>query len=517
MERHDPVLDSGGQDTLTDYRRVEHRRNVFLDFYEFHLKYGAHAGAVYYAFPYLFKRLRMTDEQKLWFVYINGNTQNVVTTLRIYEAFPDIDALRDGTYDLQVWFDNNASTLPWDTDRRYTRPSFVKAVSNYLEQLGDKTQREFFTDISCTDDIHENFRRVWKVVIKNFETFGRLSTFSYLEYLRIAGINLDCDWLFFEDISGSKSHRNGLCKVLGRDDLDWYKENKPTYTDEILEWLNAEGANLLEEARAKIDHHDVSYFTLETTLCCYKGWHRVNRRYPNVYNDMFYDRIRKAEQLWDTRLDIFWDCRREMLPKELRLEDNILDKGLCPAKQNHYRLTGEVIMMEEYGYKANKKAWQRNAVLIIGMCGVGKTWLMTQLLKGKDAQPKRLGLVLFHETDDYIVVGKYDGSVFQGSDKLSMGVMSSVDKFMRYVESTGKVAIFEGDRFTNSKFIEKVDPAIIRIEGDGRNGRMQRGSNQTERHLKAISTRVSNIVSHHDSPDSDSALEYLKTLLHENA
>ena len=501
---------------MTDYRKVEYRREVFLDFYRFHLKYGAHAGAVYYAFPYLFERLGMSDEQKLWFVYLNGNTQNVVTTYRIYEQFSDLDALRHSTDQLEAWFDDNASTLPWDTDRRYTRTSFIKAVRSYIDALGDNTQVEFFTDICRTDDKHENFRAVWKVVRKNFATFGRLSTFSYLEYLRIAGLNLDCDWLFFEDITGSKSHRNGLCKVLGRDDLDWHKGNDVTYTDDMLDWLNEEGAKLLEEAQQKIDHPDVSYFTLETTLCCYKGWHRVNRRYPNVYNDMFYDRIRKAEQLWNTRLDIFWDCRKEMLPKELRLEDNIMDKGLCAEKQNHYRLTGEVIMMEEYGYKANHKAWQRNAILITGMCGVGKTWLMTQLLKGKKAVGKRLGLVLFHETDQYIVVGKYDGSMFQGSDKLSMAVMKSVEPFMRYVQSTGKIAIFEGDRFTNSKFIDKVDPAIIRIQGDGRNGRLKRGSNQSERHLKAISTRLSNLPSHHDSTDSDSALEYLKTLLDAN-
>ncbi len=502
---------------MTDYRLPEHRRKVFLDFYDFHLKYGAHAGAVYYAFPYLFERLHMTDEEKLWFVYINGNTQNVVTTYRIYQEFPDLNALRESTEALDAWFQDNAPTLPWDTDRRYTRTSFVKAVRNYLDLLDGRTQRDYFLSIISSEDKHTNFRALWDVVIKQFETFGRLSTFSYLEYLRIAGLHLDCDWLFFEDISGSKSHRNGLCKVLGRDDLDWYKENKPTYTEDILSWLNEEGAVLLEDARKAIKHHDVSYFTLETTLCCYKGWHRINRRYPNVYNDMFYDRIRKAEELWDTKLDIFWDCRRAKLPKELRLEDNILDKGLCQEKQNHYRLTGQVIMMEEYGYKADTSAWQRNAILIVGMCGVGKTWLMTQLLKGKAAQPKKIGLVLFHETDDYIVVGKYDGSVFQGSDKLSMGVMKDVDRFMRYVESTGKVAIFEGDRFTNSKFIDRADPAIIKITGDGLNGRMQRGSNQTERHLKAISTRVSNIQAHHDSPDSDSALEYLKTLLHDNA
>tara|TARA_R110000787_G_scaffold55416_1_gene127917 strand:+ start:6814 stop:8319 length:1506 start_codon:yes stop_codon:yes gene_type:complete len=500
---------------MTDNRLPENRRKVFLDFYEFHLKYGAHAGAVYYAFPYLFKTLQMTEEQKLWFVFINGNTQNVVTTYRIYSAFPSIDLIRDSRQELERWFETNYNNLPWDTDRRYTRTRFIWSVSNYIEQLDGKTQADYFAQFTTGQHKYQNFSLLWDVIINKFVSFGRLSTFSYLEYLRLAGINVDCDWLFFEDITGSKSHRNGLCKVLGRDDLDWTKDNTPNYTPEILDWLNDEGNELIKEAKATIDHPDVSYFTLETTLCCYKGWHRVNRRYPNVYNDMFYDRIRKAEELWGDKLNVFWDCRKELLPKSLRLEENILDKGLSKEKQNHYRLTGQVIMMEEFGYKADK-TWLRNCILIVGKCGVGKTWVMSQLLKGQEVQTQKLGKFLFHETPDYIVVGKYDGSVFQGSDRLSMSVMTDLDRMLRYVHSVDKVAVFEGDRFTNSNFIAKANPAIVKVLGDGRNGRLKRGSNQTERHLKSISTRVDNIVSHCDTKDSEHCLEYLKTLLNEN-
>ena len=37
----------------TDFRMQEYRREVFLRFYEFHLRYRSHAGAVYYVMPYL--------------------------------------------------------------------------------------------------------------------------------------------------------------------------------------------------------------------------------------------------------------------------------------------------------------------------------------------------------------------------------------------------------------------------------------------------------------------------------
>lgn len=491
-----------------DYRLPENRRETFFKFYEYHLRNRAHAGAVYYVFPFLFDEMQMTDEQKLWFVFINGNTQHPLTTYRIFKEFPDFGSLN--TRIMNEWYEEMRPTLPFDTDRRYTRTKFMTAVGSYLFALEGRSQREYFTSL-CDGDEHHNFRAVWKEVMSKFETFGRLSTFSYLEYLRIAGLNLDCDSLFLDDISGSKSHRNGLCKVLGRDDLDWWKQDKVDYAPH-MDWLKEEAANLLAEAKERIDHPDVSYFTLETTLCCYKGWHRINRRYPNVYNDMFHDRIKKAEALCpDEDFSIFWRARKWALPKHLRLEDNLLDRGLCKEKQNHYRLTGEVIMMEEEGFPVTSKPWLRKCILITGECGVGKTWVMRQLLTNEDKTYK-LGKFNFHENDDWIIVGKYDGSTFQGSDRLSMSVMTDLDKMLKYIERTGKLAVFEGDRFSNSKFIERVDPVIIRILGDGEEGRKRRGSRQSERHLKSIRTRVNNLPSHRVVANSTGALNALKLL-----
>jgi hypothetical protein len=86
---------------------------------------------------------------------------------------------------------------------------------------------------------------------------------------------------------------------------------------------------------------------MESALCTYKSWHRVNRRYPNVYNDMFYDRLRKTQSAWpEEDLSPFWEARRRFLPDYLRLEDMTHDPGCVPVKQNHYRLTGQVIMMD---------------------------------------------------------------------------------------------------------------------------------------------------------------------------
>jgi hypothetical protein len=330
-----------------DFRRPEYRREVFLRFYEFHSKYQSHPGAVYYAFPYIFEFYAFTTEQKYWFCYLNGLCQNVLTTWELFSFMPKLP--------YEAKDRDNYTKFGWDTDRRYVKNQFEKCVESYIKELGGKSQEEYFNEICNTANnllteqyrARRNFDKLWAKVIGNFYLFGRLSTFSYLEYLKIAGLPIECSNLFIYDIDGSKSHRNGLCKVLGRDDLDWHDTLNPEfkgYTDGQLIWLESEGERLLQEAKDR--GIDASYFTLESTLCNYKSWHRKNRRYPNVYNDMFYDRILKNEAAWGRRNDLFRRIRQECLPKHLRVEDNPGDPGLKPAKQNHYLNTGQVIMMD---------------------------------------------------------------------------------------------------------------------------------------------------------------------------
>lgn len=328
-----------------DFRLPCYRREVFLRFYEFHTRYGTHPGLVYLVFPALAASAGWTVEQRLWFAFINGNTQNPVTTWRIFREFP---VLADPSA-MSGWWSENYARLAFDTDRRYHKKDFLRSVECYRRLIGARTQEEWF-GLYTAGTPEENFRCLWPIVTKHFTTFGRLSSFSYLEYLAIMGLPVACDRLFLDDQDGSRSHRNGLCKVLGRDDLDWHESN-PGFDGNyrpVLPWLVEEGRALLDEARARAVGHPwakhVGYFTLESALCTYKSWHRPNRRYPNVYADMMVDRIRSSEAAWGDRLDVFWEARK-VLPAHLRLEDNPRNPGCVPEQQNVYRLTGKVINM----------------------------------------------------------------------------------------------------------------------------------------------------------------------------
>ncbi len=325
-----------------DFRRPEYRREVFLRFYEFHLRYRSHPGCVYYVMPSLRWQMGWDTEEALWFAFLNGCTQHPATSLILHRRFPR----PSDTPAMTAWFEEQFTRLPFDTDRRHQKTDFSKAATAYAE-MTKGGQKEFWNRAA-----EGGWDGVWAAAT-SIPSFGRLAAFSYSEYLRIMGTPVECPTLLLDDRSGSRSHRNGLCKVLGRDDLDWHASNPGfdgIYPGETLEWLEDEAATLLEEARARTAGKpyagDVGYFTLESALCTYKSWHRPNRRYPNVYNDLLYDRLKLVEAKWpDEDFSPLWAARGTSIPPWLRLEDNPHDPGCVPLKQNWYLTTGEVPCM----------------------------------------------------------------------------------------------------------------------------------------------------------------------------
>lgn len=328
-----------------DFREKRYRREVFLRFYEFHLRYKSHPGGVYYVLPALAKAHEWDPEQRAWAAFLNGNTQNPVTTLFLMQAG---DRPEKADRVIGAWR-NNYDRLGWDTDRRYHKASLNKSIEGYLHVTGGD-QVGYWNQAAA-----RGWDGMWKAA-NIIPTMGRLSAWSFIEYVRIMGVTPgipDATSLLLADRAGSRSHRNGLALVLGRDDLMWW-DNNPSfdgrYTHEDLQELVEGGAELLAEARQRHEkaHYarDVGYLTLESALCTYKSWHRPNRRYAGVYNDLLWERIHEAERHHGCRFDPIWDARREALPDALRLECNDNDPGAVPSKQNWYLETGEVIVMD---------------------------------------------------------------------------------------------------------------------------------------------------------------------------
>lgn len=155
------------------------------------------------------------------------------------------------------------------------------------------------------------------------------------------------------------------------------------------------------------------------------------------------------------------------------------------------------------------------SVLIIGAPGVGKTWLMNQLIDyfGIDRRTcgYKTGLYQYLMKDGIVILGRYVGAIFDGSDKLSMAIMKDNEK-VQPIFRNAKLVIGEGDRFTNNTFIQAFKPQILKIKGDGEAGRLKRGTKQTERQIKSITTRVNNINAHFEFENSSECFNYIKSL-----
>lgn len=333
--------------TLTDWRLPENRREAFQRSYTFSIKHRNFPGMVYSMLPAIADHFELDEDGRAWLAWINGCTQNPVTSFLLLEAAPSWGDWEDAV----AFWNDNFKALEFDTDRRHQKSKFGEATEDWFFGLDD-TPAGKWREVG-----RQGWEETWRYA-KSLPHFGRLSAWSGLEFARILLGNHvvpDMGSFFLEDVSGSRSHRNGLAVVAGHDAWSWDAEI-PFMLDMVDE-LAELAEDLLREARERnvdpvfydadgdLPHPLVSRLTLESALCTYKSWHKPNRRYPNCYADMAYNRIRKAEVRFDRQLDVLWDIRKRTLPEYLRLEDNPMDPGLSPAKQNHYRLTGETVMM----------------------------------------------------------------------------------------------------------------------------------------------------------------------------
>lgn len=318
-----------------DWRLPVNRPEAFMRFYSFHLKHRTHPGCVYFVLPEIAEAYDLDEDGRAWLVWLNGNTQNPVTTLLLLEAAPTAERWKDA---VDFWSENYRD-LEWDTDRRHQKSLFGKATESWAESLVVRSPAEGWSEAASG-----GWDEVWK--FSNAQPYmGRLSAWSMAEYAKILleGIP-DSNTLLLRDRPGSRSHRNGLALLLGYDATYWDADTADLLG--IVDRLELAGADFVSEARSRNPGNpDVGYLTLESALCTYKSWHKPNRRYPNVYADMLYNRIRRGESRFGERFELLWEARRKHLPEYLRLEDTPTDPGLCSLKQNFYLLEGTPVMM----------------------------------------------------------------------------------------------------------------------------------------------------------------------------
>lgn len=321
-----------------DYRDKSDRTHYFHALYDVTLKHGVMPGLVYLYMPNLKQSLAWSGEQALWFAFLNGMTQNPLTSLLLMQQLPDCPGPADDISAFETWFNAQWPGLFFDTDRLKNKRNTVPAIKSYAKLVAEHgSQVEMLTN--------KSYPELWDLVSQNYYSFGRLSTFSYLEYVRIMGYGAACTDLMFEDKGGSKSHRNGMLFYLGQDHLVNDPRAKNGFDGQydnfeaMCAWLTKQANVAIKTHIEHSPHPDVGYFTFESQCCAFKN-NFFGRRYPGVYSDMAYERLLKHELAWgkDAASKLLWDIRT-LLPDWLRNEAKN-DKLTIPERAKIFPRTG---------------------------------------------------------------------------------------------------------------------------------------------------------------------------------
>lgn len=124
------------------------------------------------------------------------------------------------------------------------------------------------------------------------------------------------------------------------------------------------------------------------------------------------------------------------------------------------------------------------------------------------------------------MLGVFDGSTFEGTDRLSMTVIGDAIDYVRTLEadSAKHVLLVEGDRLFNERFLRETRAALVLIDAapevlDARHH--ERGDTQTQTFLKGRRSKVENFAKKHrlrrvmnnDLADQDRIVAGISTLI----
>lgn len=157
-------------------------------------------------------------------------------------------------------------------------------------------------------------------------------------------------------------------------------------------------------------------------------------------------------------------------------------------------------------------------ITVVGLAGkpaAGKSTLMLEVINhlsgGQKGRGVALGLIKAQAYDQGkgIVLGVYDGTLFQGTDRLSMAVQPDAIKLFAKLQNTpaydGWQVFFEGDRLFNSKLISalhdmNIPTRLYMLEASPdvlATRYAERNNVQTEKWIASRETKCKNLLQAH--------------------
>ena len=326
-----------------DYRLKENRREAFIRWYAWSLKYDDCDPAVWCT-NYLHNRYEHNDEERIWFAWLYGNTYQLPTAWVLKNEFPDFEL---ATVDrITQWNTTNYKQLRYQTDTKWNKGHLPVMFESYQKFIGNRSQREAL-EWYYVGTAEENFDSLWGILKGNLHKFGRYSTWFYMQHLKhTAHVNVEPTSLMLDDYDGSRSHRNGLLIAIGKDDDVDRKLTTSEYRN-----LEAISHGILDEMKDRFPEliSQIDYFTMETCLCSFKKIFREHHgRYLGYYLDRQAEEIIKAEGdgWYGIDWDVLWQSRNETI--DLRLDTkNGIQKERFSSFVNTGKLENLVWMFDD--------------------------------------------------------------------------------------------------------------------------------------------------------------------------
>ena len=139
-------------------------------------------------------------------------------------------------------------------------------------------------------------------------------------------------------------------------------------------------------------------------------------------------------------------------------------------------------------------------IAIGGEPGTGKTKLVKDIMNDFTLTPFSYGYVkgLYDEYKKVYFIGVFDGSIFDGTDRLSRKAITDFTKFLDYADG---IVVFEGDTLFNNKLLLMNYPFIklvLTASNEVKGIRLQlKGNNQAEGYINKKITKLNNIIKGH--------------------
>lgn len=143
-------------------------------------------------------------------------------------------------------------------------------------------------------------------------------------------------------------------------------------------------------------------------------------------------------------------------------------------------------------------------IYIAGVPASGKSTMfkrVRELLFG-DATEFKEGKVRGLQSTDghYIMLGVFDGTTFEGTDKLSMTVIDDAIAYAKKLSGSREryVIFVEGDRLFNYRFLSETRALLLLLDANEivlKNRHIARGDTQTDTFLRSRRSKVENFIS----------------------